>query len=205
MEIRSISHEKANEYLASIGMQIGNWNEIVDLKKNSNVNVGWKNYPAPRNSRELFNFSYHVAGWLPTGSWKIVQIDNSNYLDAVQAQFVERLLFGPNNTTTLSNCGTLLFEFENCANDNNNTELLISNLIYLFLLFECHAYFVSSNCLFGEYLAIQDGYAYFIANEKGICGAEILLNAFSQNPLLPPQWIAPIIIEEQERVMQADD
>lgn len=188
--MKFIDSKEANKYLSSIGMQIGSWNQISDVDCEVNK---WINYLAPKNSSELLNFSYHMAGWLPKGDWKIFQIDNSTCLDAVQLSFVEGLLFGSAKGEKLNNNRTILFKFGIDENGNKENELLIANLIYVFSLFECHAYLVSSNSREGERLAVQDGFAYFSASEKNIHGAKALLENFSKKPLKFPNWIMEII------------
>ncbi|MES2740069.1 MAG: hypothetical protein V4754_19490 [Pseudomonadota bacterium] len=195
--MRYLKPQDANKYLVHIGMHIGSWNQITDIDTKKNSEENWINYAAPSNATELFNFSQHVAGWLPKGEWKILQIDNSNNLDFVQIKFIENLLSSSDRTINLDTEKTFFFEFGKSINDNNNIDLLISNLIYAFLLFEGHAYFVSSSSCAGERLAIQDGYAYFSSKDKDACGAKNLLRNFSKKPLASPQWIVNIISDEQ--------
>ncbi len=203
--MKCLTTQDANEYLARIGMRIGNWNQITDADSAQKSESSWVNYASPRDSHGLFNFAQHVAGWLPKGEWKIFQIDNSTYLDDVQTNFVEHFLSRSERTVNLNADRTFLFEFGKSQSDDKNTEILISNLIYAFLLFECHAYFVSSNSCVGECLAIQDGYAYFSARDKDVCGAESLLRNFEQQPLASPQWIVEIISEGQEQALRGTD
>lgn len=92
---------------------------------------------------------------------------------------------------------TWLFEFGDDAGANISTELQISNLIYVFLLFEAHGYVVSSNRSAGQYLAIQDGFVYFYSSEEEIKKVKQLLENFERRPLASPQWILDFIIEGQ--------
>lgn len=177
-------------------MEVGNWNQLTDFANLQTQSASIK-YQAPQKSIELFCFSRHVAGWLPRGDWKIFQIDNSTSLDLDQRSMFNRLLFG-SGTPTPSDPKTLLFRFASDRTTNRNTELLIANLVYLFLLFECHAYIVSSNSHAGQRLGIQDGFVYFSARNEYLSGAKILLRIFERDPLMSPDWVREIIAEGQQ-------
>ena len=197
--MKCLTTANANEYLNCIGMQLGHWNQLTATAGSRNGGSSWVNYKAPCNSCELLTFSEHVAGWLPKGEWKIFQIDNSGSLDAIQVALFGRLLFGSEEIPSLIENRTFLFEFGKDENANQKTELLMANLIYLFLLFESHGYVVSSGGDTGQYLAIQDGFVYFYSNEKAIPSAKLLLENFERQPLMSPQWILDILIREQEQ------
>lgn len=86
-------------------------------------------------------------------------------------------------------CRTLLFESSGKRSLDLATELLISNLIYVFLLFECHGYVVSSSGVKGQRLGIQDGFIYFIHHEDNGFSAKQILGKFESNPLMSPGWV----------------
>ena len=75
-KMKLLTCHEANARLNSIGMEIGGWNQITTIDSAYGGSDNWINYQAPENARELFNFSEHVAGWLPDGGWIIFQIDN---------------------------------------------------------------------------------------------------------------------------------
>lgn len=200
--MKCLTAQQANEYLNSIGMKIGDWNRITDIAGRQHGKPNWINYRAPKDGLGLLNFSHHVAGWLSKGDWKIFQIDHSTgWMDPVQASLFGGLLFGSGDMPDLVENRTFLFEFGENKTTDENTELLISNLIFVFLLFESHGYVVSSNSNAGQLLGIQDGFVYFFSKEKNISGAEVLLKNFERNPLAPPQWIIEIFAERQEHAL----
>ena len=126
------------------------------------------------------------------------QIDNSSYLNAPQAYTFSRLLFGTDEPINFVKNGTFLFEFNKGLNLDRYTEVLISNLIHLFLLYECHGQIVSSDPQSRRILAINDGFIYFISEADGLLKAETLMNRFASNPLKLPQWEVDFIIDTQE-------
>lgn len=191
-KMKFISKKSGNEYLSSIGMKIRDWNQISDIDSVHSRNKFWVNYPAPQSIQELLNFSQHVAGWLPRGKWKILQIDNSTNLDVVQENFLGRLIFGPRHTTGLNGESTFVFEFGNDQGEDKNAELLISDLIFSFFIFSSHVYFVSSFSNNGERLGVQDGFSYFSARDENISGAMDVIVNFERCPLISPQWIIDI-------------
>jgi len=180
-------------------MEIGNWNRITDIADRQHGKSDWINYRAPKDG--LLNFSHHVAGWLPKGDWKIFQIDHSTgWMDPVQVSLFGGLLFGSGDTPDLVENRTFLFEFGKNKKADENTELLISNLIYVFLLFESHGYVASSNSNSGQLLGVQDGYIYFLSRDKkSISSAKTLLKNFERKPSALPQWVMEIFVERQEQ------
>ncbi|MEW6370595.1 MAG: hypothetical protein AB1584_06635 [Pseudomonadota bacterium] len=180
-----------NRYLADIGMIIGGWGEIRHIEGPAKED-GWLSYPAPSGARELLNFSQHICGWLPPGGWKMVRLDNSTNFDVTQATFFGSLIAGYGHD--LKFCSekqrTLLFEFDKENSDKIN--LLISHLVNLLLLFDCHAQVVSSGGTSGEILSVQDGYVYFLSRNAGGAAQQIVKEA-EMNPLIGPQWIQQII------------
>ena len=198
--MRFIAEKEANFYLHSIGMQLNSWNKIICNKDQKN---NWINFRAPKN--ELLNFSQHVAGWLSRGEWKIFQIDNSTgWMDPVQFSLFSGLLCGSENLDCFNQFKdkSLFFKFGKDNSSDDNTELLISNLIYIFLLFESHAYIVSSNCANGQILGIQDGFVYFLSNEENIIETKGLLEKFKLNPIPRPEWVNKIFVERQNQLIQ---
>jgi hypothetical protein len=196
--MKLLTLQEANQYLGGIGMEIGDWNQITDIASRQLGKCHWKNYCAPKD--RLLNFSQHVAGWLPKGDWKIFQIDNSTgWMDPVQVSLFGGLLFGADNIPDLNQTDnrTFLFEFGKNGNVDKDTELLIANLIYVFLLFESHGYVVSSNSNLGQRLGIQDGVVCFSLGNKNMPEVEALLDNFERNPLTLPQWVSEICAERQ--------
>jgi hypothetical protein len=191
-----MSTDKANKLLSSLGLTIGNWNQITSLVEPSgSVPQNYAKYQAPNEARKLYVFAEHIAGWIPRGDWKIIQIDNSTSLDIIHAAPILRMLFSledmPNPKSI--NQASLLFEFGSDKGRNISTELLISNFIHLLLLFECHAQITSSAAGRGQFLSIQDGFVYFMAGTDKIqINAADLLKGFENNPARSPQWIGDI-------------
>lgn len=198
--MRWLDIEGAASYLDVIGMRVDSWNRLAYVGASPGGGARWRNYQAPKDAQRLFAFALHVAGWLPRGAWKVLQIDNSSSFGVVQALAISRLLPGlvkPLGTTIQNN--TCLFEFRGEELADGDTELLIANVIYLLLLFEGHGYLVSANSKSRECLSIQDGFIYFSSDEEGIAGAEALIQNFEAGPLIWPKWVAAMEIAAQDR------
>jgi hypothetical protein len=180
--MRLINRDQTNAYLSEIGMSIGSWNQITNGTEGLNQKSPWISCRAPEKSRELHNFAQHVIKWLPRGVWKIVQIDNSTSPSQDEAFLINRLLFGSSESSQLPLGGALLFEFVKGADANE--DLLLSNLVFLLLLFECHGQVVSSSCRDGKILSVQDGFVYFISHTNSdISDARMLLKQLEDAPL----------------------
>lgn len=200
--VECLTKQQANAYLHSIGMEIGEWNQITDLRERQVKQSSWINYRPPKDA--LFNFSYHAAGWLPRGGWKIFQIDNSTgWMEPTQESLFGSLLFGANNIADFNQRDnkTFLFEFGKNKTADENTELLISNLIYVFLLFESRGFVVSSHGDAGQRLGVQDGVVYFSAMDPDLRAASTLIERFERAPLALPAWVMEIYGERQQALM----
>ena len=121
-----------------------------------------------------------------------MQLDNSNAFDAVQSCLFERYLCGTQHKIDFADQRSFLFDSKA---DKESSDLLISQLIFLLLLFEGHGYVVSSASQNGECLAIQDGFVYFSSNKLKVSDAKDLIKCFERDPLMAPQWIIKIIEE----------
>jgi hypothetical protein len=196
--MKCLNENEANAQLSTIGLMLGNWNQITDIDTAPNKKRSHVKFRAPTNSLKLLNFSRYAAGWIPKGEWKIFQLDNSTNFDPVQTSLFGGLVYGYQNipSVDLRDRRTFLFNFFN--DDDKKTELLVSNLIYLILLFECHGYVVSSGGNAGQILSFQDGFAYFSANDEEVFGAKFLLQQAIEEPLVAPEWIQEIIKNYQD-------
>lgn len=201
--MKRLSIGEANVLLRTLDLKIGDWSQITTAseiadKKNR---LDYVMYEAPKDSKAMSAFSEYAASWLPAGSWKLVQIDNSTSFNTVEAALISRLLFCLEDLPSQNalDKASILFEFGTSASINALTELLISNLIHLFLLFRCHAEITSSGCDPEQFLSIQDGFVYFLPGKNiNNKSTENLLQDFERNPDQSPQWIVDIIEAGQE-------
>jgi len=187
--MRCLGGNDANHWLSGIGLRLDNWNRIEDPNRRLGQNDYFIKYRAPRDAIDLYCFSQHVAGWLPRSDWNLFQIDNATALVPDEAFLISCLLCGIAEARDLSANRTFVFEFCNNNDSDVKTALVIANLIYVFLLFECHGYVVSSASTNGEILAVQDGFVYFLSRDPSIAGAQELIDEFEQQPLKSPKWV----------------
>jgi hypothetical protein len=201
MKIRQLSKIEADSLLNSIGMKIGNWNQITERNDNKLESIIES---APANGLQLYCFAAYIAGWLPKGQWKLFQLDNSQGFSAYDAFFFGRLLFGSAQIPNLNLSGnsTFLFEFGQGHDVDNDTELLITNLIYVFLLFQGNGQIISSGSLNKQYLSLRDSVVYFVSKDKAKTGAVDLLKNYQNDQSSFPQWIMDIVAERQEREVE---
>ncbi len=189
--MKLLSEQEANKYLDALNMKIGVWGQVTDIVCSQQDSRVWKSYHAPTHVLQLLNFSQYLAGWLPKGEWKIFQIDNSTgSLGTVPASLLGGVLSSDIIASqSLMRGRTFLFEFGKNEVADNYSELLISNLIFIFLIFELHGYAVSENSA-GRVLAIQDGVAHLSSHDdNGAYDIGEFLADFMKNPLASPPWI----------------
>ncbi len=196
--MKCLTVPQANTYLQSIDMKLDDWNKITDISGEQDQKDNWINFRPQKE--HLLDFSQHVAGWLPKGNWKLFQIDNSTgWMDPVQLSLFGGLIWGADGVPSSLEDKTFLFEFGNDSVADENAELLIANLICVFLFFEFHGYVVSSKSGRGQLLGVQDGFIYFFSRDaKDILEAKSLLENFKRAPSSSPQWVRDISIRRQE-------
>lgn len=200
--VKLLSIEQADTLLSNLGLKVGAWNAITSATQASETSGGqYKMFRAPSTAHSLHAFAEHVAGWLSEGEWKIIQVDNSTSLSVVTAAPIASLLFtdsqlhSPNDI----NQACIKFSFGADRKENAATELLISNLIFFFLLFQCHVEIVSSTCLEGQFLSIQDGYVYFTYGHAKLERRTVeLLRKFEAAPEQSPDWVIKILNEFED-------
>jgi hypothetical protein len=199
--MRYLTRDEADAHLSKIGMKVGSWNEITDIDSRRHETWQWVNRRAPAEAHESYVFSQHLAAWIPSGEWKILQIDNSTALDPVQNALISSLLFGPREVANMLERRSFLFEFTGDATLDTHSELLICNLIFSLLLFEAHVQIISSFDQGERYLSLQDGFAYLFARDIKQSSAEAVFKAFAETPGASPSWIQEIVSREQERAL----
>lgn len=199
--MKSLSISDSNQLLAAIGMRIGDWNQIAPTDRTPADLMQRTSFTAPRASSELFCLAFHAAGWLPSGRWKLLQIDNSNYFNVVDRSLLSQLLFGTQWLCNLNTpeCSSFLFEYADRGDINQKTDLQIAHLIYSLLLVEGHAYLVSAGSKDKELLAIHDGTLCFSSLRTDVSGATDALTRFKENPRGYPRWVVDAMAQDQDR------
>ncbi len=193
MAARIIDRSEATTLLKSVTFEIGSWNEVRSIggqgSKENTVSL-----QSPRDAAQMFCLAQHATGWIPPGTWKLLQFDNSNSFTRVESVFFSQLLFGSQRMVDFNAIenSTVVFEFS--GEQTENIDLQISNMVFALLLFESHAYLVSSGSSAHERVGIQDGVVHFSSSGRTATGA---LDAFRADPARSPQWVVDLIVKDQ--------
>lgn len=182
-----LESELVNSYLLSQGLRLGLGNGLEAISPQGGPVAG--KFCTGKSVYELVNFSNHVAGWLRSGSWKLLQIDDSSYFYPDQESLLSALLVGPTQQVDLTKHRTFLFEFGAGKRSDFQTEVVIAHLTNLMLIYEAHCYFLSSGGGEGEMIAVQDGVVYFFGNDVRLAQARKLLEDFDADPNRSARWI----------------
>jgi hypothetical protein len=180
----------ANGLLGGIGLKIGKWNRIVFLDESKDYHK--ISFQASRDALLMYCLSLHIVGWLPDGEWKILQIDDATVPIKDEIVFVSRLL-GLDKPLDFAKERSIMFEFSEARKIELN--LTISYLVYIFLLFEWHVYFVSSGVKETEMICIQDGFVHFVSGREDMSDILDLFQAFEKDTTRYPPWIKEYIGE----------
>jgi hypothetical protein len=91
---RILTRIEASKLLESVGLQIGDWNEVrrVGVGPVDSTTISFR---SPRDAGEMLCLAEHATGWLHPGVWTLLQFDNSNGFSRTQNVFLSQLMFGP--------------------------------------------------------------------------------------------------------------
>ena len=187
--MRYLDADEASRYLLELGFEIGEWRQLTP--RTDQDRIVWEERRAPKDARELHCFSMYVAGWLPPGAWKILQVDNSTSFSVVQASLIGSFLpRGMDFGVILKNAiPSVLWEFSGNGRDDVLVELNLVHLVFAFLLFEAHCYLISSESKDGSIIGLQDGYAYLGRFPVVGRNARDHFSQFDMAPLRIPEWL----------------
>lgn len=186
--MRILAQNEADVYLRSIGMKIDEWARPTDASDHKVSTRATEKLDAPSDGKELFVLSLHVAGWLPAGDWWLLQIDKSTSLSIDEASIISALLMGPGSNRKISSFGSVLIE----PSHESFSQLLISHLVFLLLLFEAHGHVVSSRSTDGQMISLEDGVVYLTSRNDDMSAASDCLGAFCRAPLSLPEWVVKL-------------
>jgi len=183
--VRSLDFDEASKLLASVDLRIGEWGQICDPTGRPYASSQWIHQAAPNAALPLYCFSHQILAWLKSGSWILVQVDDSTNLAEDEEFLIARLLNGPQAHGVLRDSRSLLFEF---AEPRELQErLLLGDLLHMMLLFGAHGQVVSAGSAAGQHLSLQDGFVYFISKDgSDISRAREILKQLATTPLLRP-------------------
>jgi hypothetical protein len=169
--MEAIDRAKANELLAPLGMNVGSWNELSSLPS---VPATHRAYSPPTDAMELYVAANRLANWIGSGSWTLLQVDNSTSPSDDELAIFERLVLNGRPWDVAEQHTFLLG-----AGAQQSTLVL---LVYFSLLFTWHVHLASEASLAGQRLALQDGIAYFFGDSATIQSADELIASLAADP-----------------------
>jgi hypothetical protein len=154
MTVRSLSRGEANSLLASLGFQIGQWNEIADTKGTPLI----YSIDPGKCAEAIFSTCEELAAWLGIGKWTLLQVDNSTAPLGIQARVLEDLLFASKRRWDVAAEKSFLIE-------GPRRDALLIVLMHFCLMFEWHVTFVSDLSSGGQRLSLQDGIIHLLGDQ----------------------------------------
>lgn len=194
--MRFLTSEEADRYLNTVGMKVGEWHRIEPIDARAKSKQGWFNYRAPRDALALYAFSALMIDWFSRGDWKILQLDNSNHFPRVAELLLSRTL-GMKRPIDFAEVRTFIFEDTN-DDERIQNQVVIAGVIYSLLMFEGHAYIVSS-ADGGYRLGVQDGFIYFQGTEEAIARGRTVVKRFEDGGMA--NWQSEVETAWQDRIL----
>ena len=167
--MRLLTSAEASTLLATRGLKIGAWNELVDL---DSAKAAHRQCVAPADTRTLISFARSLLEWLcpQQCKWIILQIDNST-APLLSEPAVFQFLAMPDlkNNWDVGTQRTFMFNVEDTDDGNQAVfKTRLSMLIFIALAFEWHVHFACDTGAVGQRLALLDGVAYLFGPENSI-------------------------------------
>ena len=133
--MEDIDRTWAGQLLLTLYLKIGDWNERTVRSPSKATH---RSFAAPTRALELYVAAHRRASWIISGSWTLLQIDNSTSpMDDEVAVFENLVLKGQHSWDIAAQHTFLL--------DGSARQLTLVLLIYFALLFTCLLY--TSRCV----------------------------------------------------------
>jgi hypothetical protein len=199
--IRLIDRVETVSLLESVGMRLNDWNAIVltvdeDGTKSMCVQ-------SPKLAQELFVFAAKACSWLPSGSWKLLNFDNSMSLSTLEATILGNLLFGGNRVwhpAEIYVTTAILFEFDGTERENQAVEIKLIYAAFQLLMFERFVQVVSSSSPHDRYLSFQDDLTCMTVLKEADNDLETFASQLENEPYRYPDWINELLAWGQEEL-----
>ena len=166
--------------LHAVGMQMGAWNRVVDPErqqgKNDNI-ASFYSVEMTTLAQDMHQLAAYAAAWLPAGRWKLLHLIHGC------ASENERFLLGRMlgiSFLDLNIPESFIFDYGHSTDIDHENDLGIINIIFFLMLFENHAFLVSSGSEDGEIISIEDGVVAFKSRKSDISGAKKLLDKYHE-------------------------
>jgi hypothetical protein len=145
------------EFLTRLGLSLGAWR---DLRSTGTKDPQWISHSPPVGADLLWSLSASVVSWLPVGDL-LIQIDNSTSPLQGEDVLFSRLVSGSLTPWDVASDRSILLVREDKTSTDNTPDVVITAIIFFAILYQWHIHIVSSGCMRGQRVAIQDGVFYF--------------------------------------------
>lgn len=133
-----------------------------------------RGFAAPTDAVELYVAAHRLASWVCSGSWTLLQVDNSTLPTDDEGSVFESLVL-KGGTWNVPSQHTFLL-------DGKTRRSTLVLLIHFALLFTWHIHLVSEASFGGQRLALQDGVAYFFGDPSATAKADDLIASLNEEP-----------------------
>ena len=180
---RILDRREVESYLGGLGLCLDDWNRVRDANPSTERRDAVELSP-PAPALELHVFAQHVAGWLPSSRRKLIQIDNSSAISADEAALLNLILCGDYFGGPSTDAKSILID---SSDGGSQADFLLAHAIFLLVMFEQHAFIVSSESKDGEVIAVQDGAVILSSRTQVRLG--VWLGDSRRDPLELPSWV----------------
>ena len=180
-----LSTHEVNARLSPLGLRLGVVNQFAPYA--ADAGGQWVKSKAPQGALDLWTYSQHIAGWLLPAKWTLVQFGHATVLRPHESLLLSQLALG----APVEDLGNPAFVFENPLQRqaSNATDLLVVQVVFWAFLLQWHLHLVSSQTQTGEWLSVEDGFAYFHASAQGLQDAQRAMASFETKPHVSPSWV----------------
>jgi len=180
--VRVLERDEASALLDEAGYSLGQWANIAYRDQIDHDKNNWDRIRVPTkgNPARLLTFAQILIDWLPESTRYIVQFDNSSWFSADQS-IAFSVAIPRHDLVHINKSAAFCFEGE-----LDSVRLALAYVSLFCLMFEGHCYIAPLGGHVGNYIGLQDGFAYIISkNKNDIIKFKELLET---EELTDPQW-----------------
>lgn len=188
--ISLLERREAGLLLGKWGFSIGDWANIRYSSHSDHDEKAWDRIKAPSSVDRALRFSQLLMDWPPRAPQYVVQFDYSSDFSPDEL-FAFSAAIPTASLHMLNRGGTFCF-----GGTDDSVRIALAYVAFFCLMFEGHVYIVSSGTYAGNYLSLQDGYAYIMARQPNdVVNFQKTLQA---EDVRKPQWVVDYSIRHQD-------
>lgn len=160
--MRSMSRNAAERILSSVGLTVGDWNEMKEVSGGGTTHCA---FVPPEGALELYVLSRKLSGWLGPGEWVLAQFDRSSWPQEDEKAVLEVIGFSREDLKGPDFEG---FYQDGLEASPERAIAKVAMLVFHAIVFQWHLHLATDRSVSGRRLALLDGVVHGFGSEEDI-------------------------------------